>query len=291
MATETAAAPTDAPASKPTVTLYAFEKQPGTPTASGFCQKIECYFRFSDIKYTQIDTLPFKAPKKKLPYVTIEETTIADSQFIIRHMKANGIADLDKSAGLTEYQIAESLAYRGFWEEGIYPGVVMSRWCVKENEPVIAQEVFGDLPFFVRIPLRWWFRRSITHALLMHGIGRHNEQELYVILREALLGLETRLSLANKTFAESDVAETAATKKVAWFHATATPSDIDTVMSAMLINLVGTESNHFCKNVVLKSAVLRDYVKMVVEGYFPEFVKVLKEIEEAEKKDLEDDGK
>ncbi|KAF3908873.1 hypothetical protein AA313_de0202857 [Arthrobotrys entomopaga] len=260
-----------------TVVLYAFEKHPGTPSASGYCQKSECYLRFAAVPYTQSDTLPFKAPKKKLPFVTIDGVVVPDSQFIIRYLKQHGIADLDKKVGLTSAQIAESLAYRGFWEEAIYPAIVRSRWFSKQNEPIIAREVFGDLPILVRIPLRWWFRRNLIKQLKMQGIGRHTDAEVNLILREALEALEVRLApTANSS---------AITTAIPWFHNTPTPTDIDAVLTAMLINIVGTESNPFCKDIVLKSKVLRGYTKLAVEMYFPEFVKVLGEIKEAEGQD------
>ncbi|KAK6334456.1 hypothetical protein TWF730_003670 [Orbilia blumenaviensis] len=253
------------------VILFAFEKREGMPTASGYCQKIECYFRFAGVKYTQQDTLPFKAPKKKLPYVDIGGVVVPDSQFIVRYVKEKGLADLDKSAGLTELQIAESLAYRGFWEEAIYPAIVRSRWFDKENEAVISHEVFGGLPFFIRIPLHWWFRRSLVNRLIAQGIGRHSDAETEVILREALESLETRLTPTGNA--------------VEWFHKTATPADIDAVLIAMLVNICGTNSNPFCKKIVLESSVLRGYMKRAVEGWFPEFVTLLEEIKSAEGKD------
>ncbi|KAF3099690.1 hypothetical protein TWF569_001939 [Orbilia oligospora] len=253
------------------VVLFAFEKRPGNPTASGFCQKVECYLRFAGVKYTQEDTLPFKAPKKKLPYVNIDGAIIPDSQFIVRYIKEKGLADLDKSAGLTQLQIVEGVAYRGYWEEAIYPAIVRSRWFDKENEAVIAREVFGDLPFFLRIPLHWWFRRSLTHSLVAQGVGRHSDSETEVILREALESLEIRLTPSGTT--------------TEWFHRTATPADIDAVISAMLINLCGTNSNPFCKKIILGSKVLCGYMKRAVEGFFPEFEILLKEVEEAEGRD------
>ncbi|KAK6347477.1 hypothetical protein TWF718_005318 [Orbilia javanica] len=256
---------------KSEVILFAFEKHPGIPTVSGFCQKIECHLRFANVKYTQQDTLPFKAPKKKLPYVDIDGVIVPDSQFIVRYMKENGLADLDKSAGLTPIQVADSVAYRGYWEEAIYPAIVRSRWFDKDNEAVIAREVFGDLPFFIRIPLHWWFRRSLTNSLVAQGVGRHSDSETEVILREALESLETRLTPTGTT--------------AEWFHKTTTPADIDAVISAMLINLCGTNSNPFCKKIVLGSKALRGYMKRAVEGFFPEFQTLINEIKEAEGKD------
>ncbi|KAK6495102.1 hypothetical protein TWF481_003130 [Arthrobotrys musiformis] len=268
----TAAKPADTNHSKgEPITLFAFEKRPGVPTASGFCQKVECYLRFANVKYTQKDTLPFKAPKKKLPYVDIDGVIVPDSQFIVRYIKEKGIADLDKSAGLTQLQIVEGVAYRGYWEEAIYPAIVRSRWFDKENEAVIAQEVFGDLPFFLRIPLHWWFRRSLTNSLVAQGVGRHSDAETDIILREALESLEVRLTPSGTT--------------TEWFHKTATPADIDAVLSAMLINLCGTDSNPFCKNIILSSKILRGYMKRAAEGFFPEFETLLKEVKEAEAKD------
>ncbi|KAJ6255954.1 Metaxin-2 [Drechslerella dactyloides] len=252
----------------PTVVVHAFEKASGTPTVSPFCQKLECHLRFAGVQYTEKDALPHKAPKKKLPYITINDTTVSDSGFIVRYLKEHKIVDLDGAAGLTDLQKAESLAYRGFWEEGIYHAIVSYRWSRKENVPIISNELFGKLPVVIRGSFSWWFGRSLNKTLTMQGIGRHTPAEVDTILREAFAALETRL--------------TTASGKAEWFHHTAAPTDIDAVLAGMLINVCGTRSNALPKDIVLKSVVLRGYLKMVVEQYFPEFAGLLTEIREVE---------
>ncbi|KAK6330408.1 hypothetical protein TWF696_003505 [Orbilia brochopaga] len=260
--------PTHNMSTQPTVVVYAFEKAPGIPTVSPFCQKLECHLRFAGIQYTQTDTLPFKAPKKKLPFIDVNGTTISDTSFIVRYMKQHKIADLDGNAGLTDLQKAESLAYRGFWEEGIYFAIVSYRWSRKENVPIISQELFGKLPAVTRAAISWWYRRSLNKSLTLQGIGRHTPAEVDTILRDAFSALETRL--------------TTASGKAEWFHHTAAPTDIDAVLAAMLINVCGTRSNSLPKDMILKSSVLRGYVKMVVEQYFQEFAGLLGELKEAD---------
>ncbi|KAF3908791.1 Metaxin-2 [Orbilia brochopaga] len=255
---------------QPPVTLFAFEKAPGAPTVSPFCQKLECHLRFAGIQYKQTDTLPFKAPKKKLPYIDINGTVVSDSAFIVRYMKQHKIVDLDQDAGLTDLQKAESLAYRGYWEEGIYHAIVSYRWSRKENVSIISQELFGKLPAIPRAAISWWYRRSLNQALVLQGVGRHAPSEVDIILGDALGALETRLTTAGG--------------KSEWFHHTAAPTDIDAVIAAMLINVCATQSNKLPKDIILKSSVLRGYVKMVVEKYFPEFTRLLGELKEAETK-------
>ncbi|EWC46662.1 hypothetical protein DRE_04149 [Drechslerella stenobrocha 248] len=252
----------------PTVILYAFEKSPNVPSVSPFCQKLECHLRFADVSYNQAFTLPHKAPKKKLPYVSIGGVTVADTGFIVRYMRQRGITDLDAKAGLSDTQKAESLAYCGFWEEKVFPAVLSYRWMRKENLPIISNQVFGTLPAILRVPISWWFRRSVTRTLKMQGMGRHTPDEVDTILREAFTALEARL--------------TTVSGNPEWFHGTSEPTDIDAVLAGMLINFCGTRANSLCKDFILGSSILRGYVKMAVERYFPEFVGLVSEFKEAD---------
>lgn len=104
-----------------TIVLYGFPKQPGVPSGSAFCQKLETYFRFSGVPYIDIGTYPQKGPKGKLPYVQLPDGTIlADSHFIVRHfIKEDLVEDLDIKAGLSDLEKAESIVWRGYWEDHV----------------------------------------------------------------------------------------------------------------------------------------------------------------------------
>lgn len=109
-----------APVSSKPVTLYGFHKQPKSPSGSAFCQKLETYYRFSNIPYIDEGTTPNTAPKGKLPYVKYEDGTFrADSHLIIRHEVEKGGPELDSMCGLTDLEKADGAVYRGYWEDHV----------------------------------------------------------------------------------------------------------------------------------------------------------------------------
>ena len=71
------------------IKLYQFKPAWGLPNPSPFCMKVETYLRMAGLPYEAINgALPFKAPKKKLPYIEDGTQLIADSGFILEYLKA-----------------------------------------------------------------------------------------------------------------------------------------------------------------------------------------------------------
>ena len=105
--------------------LYQLERTWGIPNLSHFCCKTETYLRMADIKYTVRPTLPLFAPKGKLPYIEDGTFKLADSRFIIRHLKTK-YHDLDQELSPTE--LAHSLAMQRLLEEHLFWATMYSRW-------------------------------------------------------------------------------------------------------------------------------------------------------------------
>ena len=89
------------------LTLYQFERTWGIPNLSPFCCKIETYLRMANIDYTIKPSLPLGAPKGKLPYIEDSGQALADSRFIITHLKSSH-KNLDSE--LNDAELATSLA-------------------------------------------------------------------------------------------------------------------------------------------------------------------------------------
>jgi len=132
------------------IQFYAFEKKVEEPSGSGYCQKLETFLRASGYTSYEVKfTSPFKAPKGKLPYITLDsgssKQTIADSHFIIRHLIKEGrVKDLD--AELTPVQKAESRAWQAYIDELVYPAAVWTRFAYPENLEILKQEAFANTP-------------------------------------------------------------------------------------------------------------------------------------------------
>ena len=72
------------------INLFQFHPCWNVPSASPFCIKLETYLKMANLKYqNQYLDDPRKAPKGKLPYITDNDITIADSGLIIDYLNEN----------------------------------------------------------------------------------------------------------------------------------------------------------------------------------------------------------
>jgi len=254
---------------RPHVILWGVAKAPNAPSSSGFCQKLETFLRFSGISYEVGETVPMKAPKGKVPFADIKHggktVTVADSHFIIRYLVENGlIEDPDTAAGLTPAQKAESRAFQAYIEEVLYSAIVRDRWYIDENYAVTAQEIFGGMYWPMRPLVSWFFRRKVMQAIWNAGMGRHSQEEVQVLQKEAFEAIEARM--AGRSY----------------FHDGERPTCIDLTIYGFLANTLGTEGNPYWSSMVLGSYTLLDFTKRMTRKLFPEYEELLHHIEEAE---------
>ncbi len=164
----------------PVIRLHQFAPAFGLPNASPFCMKVETYLRMAGLPFEAVnDGNIMKAPKGKLPYVDDDGTLVADSSFIIEHLKQRYGDPLD--ASLSPLQRAQATALQRLLEENLYWAVVYTRWVQPAGWALTGPAFFGGLP----PPLRWLVpplaRRGMRASLRGHGMGRHNAQEVMAI--------------------------------------------------------------------------------------------------------------
>ena len=71
------------------IRLHQFAPAFGLPNASPFCMKLETYLRMASLPFELVNSGDvLKAPKRKLPYIDDDGTLVADTSFIIEHLKA-----------------------------------------------------------------------------------------------------------------------------------------------------------------------------------------------------------
>ena len=81
--------------------------------------KVETYLRMVGLPYEVINgVLPFKAPKKKLPYIEDGTQIIADSGFILKYFKQTYGDKLDEN--LSDHEKASAHALSRLFEENLY---------------------------------------------------------------------------------------------------------------------------------------------------------------------------
>ena len=89
--------------------------------------KLETYLRMAGLPYETVnDGNVLKAPKGKLPWIDDDGVRVADTSFIIDHLKRKYGDPLD--AGLSPTLRAQATAFQRLFEENLYWAVVHTRW-------------------------------------------------------------------------------------------------------------------------------------------------------------------
>lgn len=229
--------------------LHQFQRTWGIPNLSPFCCKIETYLRMADIDYEIRPTLPFRAPKGKLPYIDDDGLTLADSRFIISHLKSS-YKDLDNE--LTHSESAISIAMQRLLEEHLFWIALYSRWqYTDDNWKINKQAIFGGLPPVIRdmVANRW--RQKIKQQIFGHGTGRHRPEEIFALGQHDIDALSAHLG--NQPYFLGDQ-----------------PTTLDASAFGLLINIIGCPIESPLKNFGLSKTNLVDYVARVGQEFYPE---------------------
>lgn len=176
------------------ITLYGFGQQFGLMDPSPFVLKVDAYLRMADIPYqvhSKVSNLT-KAPKAKLPFITDGDEVIADSSFIIEHLKQHYGDVLDIS--LTPKQQAIAYLVGKSLDENLYWCLVYSRWVNEQTWPKMKAASFGFFNFPLKQIVPVIARRRVMSALKQQGLGRHNEAEVKHIFVNSLNSLADLLA-------------------------------------------------------------------------------------------------
>jgi hypothetical protein len=162
------------------IKLHQFAPAFGLPNASPFCMKVETYLRMAGLPYERVNSGDvLRAPKGKLPVIDDDGTVVADSSFIIDHLKARYGDPLD--AALTPRQRALALACSACSRTACTGPLLYTRWIDDAGWALTGPAFFGALP----VPVRWVLpplaRRGMRAELRGHGMGRHSPAEIHAI--------------------------------------------------------------------------------------------------------------
>jgi glutathione S-transferase len=162
------------------IKVHQFAPAFGLPNASPFCMKLETYLRMAGLPFELVnDGNVMKAPKGKLPYIEDDGRVVADTHFIIEHLKGRYGDPLDASMTSTDRALAT--AFQRLLEEDLYWAVVHTRWIDDAGWAKTREAFFGALP----LPLRWILpplaRRGLRAEMRGHGMGRHDVDQIHAI--------------------------------------------------------------------------------------------------------------
>ncbi|ASQ46609.1 glutathione S-transferase family protein [Legionella clemsonensis] len=174
------------------IILYQFYGVWGLPNASPFCLKIETYLRMAEMPYEiRFIMNPGKAPKKKLPYIKIDDKIIADSELIIDYLISKFGDPLDRS--LTPEQKALSVLLDSIFAERLYWIMCYSRWQNKDGWMHLKKDFFAKLPRLAKLFIPNAARHAMQKALAFQGMGRHTEAEIKQMGYKTLDAIATTL--------------------------------------------------------------------------------------------------
>ncbi len=174
--------------------LYQFprDKTSPFPSYSPFCAKMEVYLRAAKVPYENHFAMnPAVGPKGKMPFVVVNGKKIGDSNFIIDHLRTEGV-DLDQH--LSPDQRAVSRAFVAMLEEHLVCGMLYHRWVVPESWAKFGPKIFAPVPALVRGLVQRMAQKKMKSRLHMQGMGRHSPSEILAQVNKDLAALDQLLS-------------------------------------------------------------------------------------------------
>jgi len=175
------------------IKLYGFGSAFGLVDPSPFVTKVDLALRIAGIDYELIakQTNLRNAPKSKLPYIDDNGTIVADSAFIIKHLKNNHEFDLDNWLNDEQRAIAQLVGKS--LDENFYWCLVHSRWIDDETWELLKKQYFGGIPFPLNKIISKIVRGGVIKQINHHGMGRHSNDEILEIANQSLLSLSNLL--------------------------------------------------------------------------------------------------
>jgi len=232
------------------IVLHQFARTWGIPNQSHFCVKVETYLRMAKIPYEIVETLPFRGPRGKLPFIEDQGQKISDTRMILRYLKTAYGDPLD--ARLTPRQSGDATAFQRLLEEHLFWVSMYSRWHYTEaNWQTTKQAIFSVLPPVIRDVGAMVYYRRINGQILGHGLGRLSPEEAFALGIEDLDALAG--FLGEKPYFLGEL-----------------PSSLDASAYGILINTLGCPIESPLKDHALGLKNLVEYCRRIQTEYFPE---------------------
>jgi glutathione S-transferase len=158
------------------ITLHRFGPFLGAPDSSPFVIKTMMLLKLAGLEYEAVQSNPFNAPLRFLPYIEDEDVTVADSTLIRHHLEQKYGRDFD--ACLSTQQKALAWAIERMCEDHLYFAMLESRWLDRANFLNGVATMFGAVPAPLRPVARIALRRMNAARLRGHGLGRLSKAKI-----------------------------------------------------------------------------------------------------------------
>lgn len=175
----------------PAIVLYQPPMKPwGLVNISPFCAKLQTYLRMAKLPFEVAEASITKAPKGKIPYVTIDGEMMGDSGFIIARLEATIDEPLD--AGLDDKGRAIGHAVARMLDEGFSFANLYFRFGAEEGYGVLLPEFKKALPGPLKL-LTGVIRRNALKSIRTQGTGRHSHDEISTVAKADLRSVSALL--------------------------------------------------------------------------------------------------
>ncbi|MGH1372124.1 MAG: glutathione S-transferase family protein [Cellvibrionaceae bacterium] len=164
------------------IKLVTFPAAFGLRNVSPFCLKVEMALSYLAMDCDIVEESdPRKSPKGKLPFITCDGETIADSELILEYLDQKSGGKL--FAHLSAQQIGEGYAWTRLIEDHLYWLMVASRWLDDQWWPHVKQGFFSKMPFPLKVIVPVVARRQVRQTYELHGLGKHSlaEQKAFAL--------------------------------------------------------------------------------------------------------------
>lgn len=175
------------------IKLHGFGSQFGMTDPSPYVLKVDVFMRIAEIGFeanTDKNNLS-RAPKGKLPFIEDEGKIIADSFFIIEHLKNKYKLTIDNE--LNAEQLAITHLVSKSLDENFYFCLIYSRWFRDDTWPIIKQGFFGQLPPILKTIIPKLIRRKVIKGLTEQGFARHRHEEIMQLTHTSMQSLSDLL--------------------------------------------------------------------------------------------------
>jgi len=145
--------------------------------ASPFGLKLETWLRMKKIPYETEVSFTKMGPKNKVPFATIDNDVIGDSELIIDRIEKQ--MDTTSSAAPLQEAASNDILIRRLVEEHLYFVLMHSRWIDDDGWAAFQPLVFGHIPPLIRTLISRKIRKIVKRNLMAQGISRHSNAEIY----------------------------------------------------------------------------------------------------------------
>ena len=175
------------------IKLYGFGPAFGLPDPSPFVLLVDAWLSIHGIPFERVPGFANLrvAPLGKLPFIEDDGELIADSAFILDHLRAKHGPGID--AGMSDGEQAQANLAADALRQNLYWCMVRSRWFEEQSWQGLRRAFFGGMPWPLRKLVPVLARRRMRGVLHNQGIGRYSAEQAAAIGNRVLASLSTWL--------------------------------------------------------------------------------------------------